>query len=485
MMKSGVTTLIRGVPWASFEALADLGLTFVQVFLLARILGPEDFGSASTVAFVVSMAEILITTLFVEALIQSKTVDQLELDTAFSTMVILGILAWIGFILTADSFALAVGDPRVGAMVSVAGSSCILSAARAVPDCLLVRGMNFKQLAFRRIISKLVGTASSVLLSFAGFGPWSMIIGATLWSVTATTLAWRFYPRRPTIRFHRGSLLWMSKFGTAVAGEQMLRLGTVRVFVFSVGATLGVAPVAMINISLRLFDTLAFAFNIIVGRMVLPYFARLRDDSLQQMWRHYEALTRLSSLLFAPTLVALAWLSPSAVSLVLGVKWAPYAQVLAILCIGALLDYLLIFAPTLLKACGKPSLLAVPAGLSLIATLIAAASMPLMGLEAAVSMWVLRGVVYFVSMSIIVSKAGIPISRQLVNCIPSLTCCLVMVVAFHCIEILVGPPLTILAFCFEACVGGAVYMLSAILVERPLIIATVKAVRTAMSSAQG
>src|SRR5262249_19291945 len=75
-----------GVFWGLAERVAVQGGSFVVILVLARILGPADFGLVTLAAAIVLFGQTLIGETFSDALIQIHTVDAFHRATVFTLL---------------------------------------------------------------------------------------------------------------------------------------------------------------------------------------------------------------------------------------------------------------------------------------------------------------------------------------------------------------------------------------------------------------
>ena len=77
--------------WTSVQNVVHRLISFAIFIVLARILVPEDFGLVVLAGVFVSFVELFLQIGLGEAIVQRKDLDQLHLDTAFWTMLGIGV----------------------------------------------------------------------------------------------------------------------------------------------------------------------------------------------------------------------------------------------------------------------------------------------------------------------------------------------------------------------------------------------------------
>ncbi len=88
--------------------------------------------------------------------------------------------------------------------------------------------------------------------------------------------------------------------------------------------------------------------------MAFPAFARIQNDP-ERMRRAFYKVTQYTSLLSFPIFIGLAALSPEVVPVVFGAKWAPSIPVMQVLSLIGILQSVMFFNGSVLRASGKPN----------------------------------------------------------------------------------------------------------------------------------
>ncbi len=78
--------------WALFESGGISILSLASLFLMARLVGPADFGLAALALGLVQLLTIIVEMLLHDALVQRPVLREGQIDTAFWTCLGLGIL---------------------------------------------------------------------------------------------------------------------------------------------------------------------------------------------------------------------------------------------------------------------------------------------------------------------------------------------------------------------------------------------------------
>jgi len=181
---------------------ADFTLRLVSLMVLARLLGPKDFG---LVGMVTAFTGVL--TLFRDfglsaAAIQRSHVTDDQVSTLFWINVAVGAFLAMFTLAMAPAVAAFYHEPRLLGVTAALACSFFFNALGVQHQALLQRAMRFTALALVSVISLVVSTAIGIAGAMVGYGYWALV-AMTLaqplintlgfWLITAWMPGW---PRR-------------------------------------------------------------------------------------------------------------------------------------------------------------------------------------------------------------------------------------------------------------------------------------------------
>lgn len=192
---------------------ADFVLRLVSLMVLARLLGPKEFG---LVGMVTAFTGVL--TLFRDfglsaAAVQRPTVTDEQISTLFWINILVGILLSLLALAAAPVIAGLYHEPRLVGVTAALAVSFLFNAAGVQHGALLQRQMRFTALAVINTISLIVSTAIAIGGALADYGYWSLVAMALTLPLISTlgfwlTAAW--VPGRP---HRRVGIRSMMQFG--------------------------------------------------------------------------------------------------------------------------------------------------------------------------------------------------------------------------------------------------------------------------------
>jgi PST family polysaccharide transporter len=401
-----------GLFWSTVERVATQGISFLVVFLLARLLGPHNYGLVTLAATIALFGQMILGETFSQALIQEEKLEPAHVSSLFWLLTAFGLLTAAIQFFAANMLSLFFNQADVAPILRALCVLPLLAAIQAVPSALFRRDLNFRAVATASTSGTLVGGICGVALAFAGFGVWSLVANLLIQNVIVTATLWRKSAFRPQFDFSHPHLRDLWSYGqytfllriAAFTANQSPRL--------IVGYLFGATALGAFGLGLRIVEILYQLLSVPATNVILPALARIRDDSKKLSGAILTA-TQLTAMLSVPVYVAIAIGAPIAVPLVFGAKWLASVPIVQILCIYGVVGSLGMIWQAILGGLGRPdiSLMATTAAaVTSVGALLIGARWGVIGAAAA---FVVRGYATLPFMPLVIARlTGISALRQ-------------------------------------------------------------------------
>jgi O-antigen/teichoic acid export membrane protein len=343
----------RSLAWALLESGGLSVLSLVVLFIMARLLGPTDLGTAALALGFVQMLAIVPETLVHDALVQRPNLDDDHLDTAFWTCLAIGAAFAAGCWVSAPFLAHMFGSERLAPLLSAAAIGLFFTSTGSVPIAILRRNFHFRALALRSLYGRLFGAIAAIVLVYAGFGVWSLIAQYLIQTAVNALCVWRANPWRPGLGFSAARLRELLSFGALAVGTRVVWLSSTQLFMLLVGYFLGVTAVGYLNVAQRVVDTLHAMLAGAAYNLALPIFSRQQHDR-PAMARAYHIGTEFAGLSMAPIFGGVAVCATPIIALFVGDAWLPAVPVVQALAVAAIFEFPFLFAEAAITALGRP-----------------------------------------------------------------------------------------------------------------------------------
>ncbi len=195
---------------------ANLSLRVGSLMVLARLLGPKDFGLVGMVTAFTGVLELFRDFGLSSAAVQRTSVTDEQISTLFWINVFVGALLGVLAAVCAPAIAAFYHEPRLVGVTTVLAAGFLFNAAGVQHSVLLQRQMRFTALAVISVISLLLGTVVAVGGALAGYGYWALVamtITVPLINTIGLWIATAWIPGPPQ---RRAGIRSMMRFGGTV-----------------------------------------------------------------------------------------------------------------------------------------------------------------------------------------------------------------------------------------------------------------------------
>lgn len=196
-----MSSVRTSVLWDYAGNLSNQLISFVISVILARMLGPEEFGVIALAMVVISMATIFATMGFGASIVNAKELDPRAVNTIFIINVGIGLVLTIACVLAAPLIAQFYQNEQLGSVLPVLSVIFIFSTAQAVHHSLLTRDMKFRQLAKRQVAASTIGGITGIVMAYQDMGVWALVGQALVSSFVNVLFYWYISSWRPTLAF--------------------------------------------------------------------------------------------------------------------------------------------------------------------------------------------------------------------------------------------------------------------------------------------
>jgi len=318
---------ISAALWGASGSAAQLALQLGIQVILARLLGPEQYGLFAMAAVVVLLSSFFTISL-AYGLIQKRTVTDEDVRFVNFWQLSVGAAVAIAVFLLADPAAGFFNEPRVAPLIRAMSIVCLLQAAAGPSANLLTRDLDFKSIYLAGIASYAVGYGLvGIPLAISGYGVNALVMAFI--TQTLLSLALLYGCKRHVLGFvtwHRDAYaLWsygFTVFATNINNCVLLHLSRV-----VVGRLFPSAAMGLYAISYNLVLQLAGA---VIGTVQPPLFSassRVQDD-VARLRAVFLKLLAATTLLAAPIFAGMAVVPETIMLALYGQEWGESAPLL-------------------------------------------------------------------------------------------------------------------------------------------------------------
>lgn len=319
--------------WLIGARLSAKGLDFLTLMILARLLGPADFGLIAMTMTAVLIVEAVTQLPLLQALVRLDDVSDDKFDTAFTLAILRGVIVAVLLLLLAKPISTFFGDTRLYPLISLLAFAPVLRGLVSPGLAHFMRAMDFRQDAALLLIGKFVGTVVACLWAWATGSFWAIAAGTICTPLVMMVLSYRIAPYRPNLgltawREFVDIIGWNSLSQLCVATNW--QLGQILV-----GRMTNTASVGLYSMAANIVALPHQALMQPLTRPLVSAFSSAKRSG--KVKNGYKQTLHSLILVTAPTFLTISILSDPLIRLILGNEWLPAAVLLRWEAIAALL----------------------------------------------------------------------------------------------------------------------------------------------------
>lgn len=326
--------IAHGLAWESGTKIVVQVVSWVSTVLVARMVGPTDFGLFATAGLFTVVLQMLSDYGLASAVVTRPQISREEVRSAFWFNLYLSVTLYFGLYFLAPFIGSLYSLPVLAEIIRLSGLSLIISALRVVPYAMTMRELNFRFRALAETGGQLLQAAVVLLLAYSGYGVWSLIVAFVTGQLLTTILFLLKWSRVGLPSFNFRPIKDVLRLGGSLTVSRILAHITSVMDIAIVSATIGARAVGLFSMASQLANLPIDKIASIASRVAFPAFARLQDSQAQAsrlfLIGHFFLLS-----VTAPAICGTALVANDLVVAVFSPSWHEMGVVLSCLCIAA------------------------------------------------------------------------------------------------------------------------------------------------------
>lgn len=338
--------------WNSIGSFVRTALQFGIGIVLARLVGPHDFGLVAIAFLMIGFGQLFVDFGFNAAIIQVRDLRQGDVDCLGTLQIIVGgAMSAIGMII-AGPLAGFFSQPEAVPVIRAMSMMFVLRAVGQTSIALLSRDLNFRAIQISSLGGYVIGyILVGVTMACLGYGVWSVVaaqlVQASLTSVIGIVQHGSWH--RLTLKGLRRDMLI---FGRLVLSANISSWALWNVDSMLVGHFMGSTSLAFYNRSVMLASASPMAVLSGLQGVLFAVFSRAQDNPDGCRRTLYAAIEGMF-LILSPLLFAISVTSHTLMLALYGDEWLGAAPLLGPLCVAWLFTAVLALLGPLIMGLGR------------------------------------------------------------------------------------------------------------------------------------
>lgn len=333
-LKTGV---IKGFFWKAIENGGDQLITFVISVILARILGPEKYGTMSVMLIFVTVANVIIQTGFQTALIQKKEVDEDDFTSVFLTGLFVSAVLYLLLFLGAPAAARYFEDPEITKMLRVLSLILFTGSVTSLLFAKVAREMNFRLQCIATVIADLLSGIAGIVAALSGAGTWALIwqqLLRNLFLMAGMMILLHYFPRG---HFRMEKIRSLFSYGWKVLVSGLIDTIYNNLYTPVIQKLYDPATVGLYNRANQFPQVIANSAASTIQSVLLPAFSKTQggdEESKAESRRMMRRSLKMSGYLIFPMMFGIMAVAGPLVRVILGTEWMGAVTLIRLCCLS-------------------------------------------------------------------------------------------------------------------------------------------------------
>lgn len=309
---------------------ANLLLRLGSLMVLARLLGPKDFGLVGMVTAFTGVLSLFRDFGLSAAAVQRASVTEEQISTLFWINVLVGIVLGLLTLAAAPAIAVFYHEPRLYDITAFLSLALVFNAAGVQHSALLQRQMRFTALAVIGVISLLAATVIAIASAKAGYGYWSLVAMSLTLPLTGTIGFWLTTGWIPGMPRRGVGLRSIMRFGGTLTLNGLVAYAAYNAEKVLLGRFWGADAIGIYGRAYQLINIPTENLNSAVGEVAFSALSRVQDDPSRFKSYFLKGYSLVLGLTL-PVTIACALFADDLIFLLLGPKWKGAAAIFRLL----------------------------------------------------------------------------------------------------------------------------------------------------------
>lgn len=326
--KKTVSSLI----WRFLERCAAQGVTFITSIILARLLGPEAYGTIALITVFTSIMQVFIDGGLGTALIQKKNADDMDFSSVFwfnfGMCLVLYALMYFAAPLIAKFYQI----PGLTAYIRVLSLILVVSGVKNIQQAYVSRHMQFRIFFYASLGGTICSGVIAIIMACYGYGVWALVGQSLSNRVINTVILWFVVKWRPKLMFSWSRLKGLLSLGVKLLTAKLIDTVYQDLRTLLIGKMYSTASLGYYNKGKQFPHLVVSNVNVTIDSVLLPTMSKAQDsrDKLRAMTRR---AISVSTYVMMPIMLGLSACAEPLVRILLTERWLPCVPFMRIFCI--------------------------------------------------------------------------------------------------------------------------------------------------------
>nr|WP_116337043.1 oligosaccharide flippase family protein [Cupriavidus taiwanensis] len=325
----------RRTSWVFLEKASQQILMFAVFAIVARDIGPAEFGIISVCFIFIALAQLQNLGLS-DGIVALRIEGRSALSGIFLVISLVNLVLAAALFLAASQIAGLLGMPEAAPYLRWLAPLPILSALQAVPNAILQSAMDFRKLSLRTSIATFFGAVVGIGCSRQGLGAYSLIAQQIVQFSVANVIVWTSISWRPVLGMANCELWSNLKPGLRLTAVYLIEFCETQIPRLLVALVLGPVSAGYYAFGGRIWQAVKEIVILPIAAVLFPTLIREKHNAVGFSTTFNQALIFTTGLLIL-AVAMFAGISSLLVGFLFGEKWLPATHFVSLFMVANIL----------------------------------------------------------------------------------------------------------------------------------------------------
>lgn len=296
--------VVNSAKWNTIATFFNMGLAFLKIAVLTRILERSDFGLVAIASVVIGFTSIFSDLGLTIAIIHKQDTTKEQYSSLYWTNVILSIVLYIVLLCATPLISSFYNEPILNEIVPLLGVEILANAFGKMFQTLKMKALDFKFISIVNVSSSVIGFVFTIILALSGWGIYSLVLGQLLTVIFVQVVYFISGCKTTQITFHLNFLEIKEylSIGLYQLGARIIDYIAGKVDVFLIGHFWGMDALGVYNLAKDLLQKPCAILFKIVDSILTSAYAKIQNNA-RNMKIQYIRVSKMLSTFFIPVCV--------------------------------------------------------------------------------------------------------------------------------------------------------------------------------------
>ena len=318
--------------WVSIEKFLVLGIQFVGTVILARLIGPDEFGMVGILTVFIAIANMLTDSGMGGSLVREESITPVDYHTLFIYNGAISVFIYLILFIAAPFISTFYKIPELCEILRVLGLSVIFTSLSITQSIHLLRELKFRLMTLCATISSLLAVTTAVIMAYCNMGVWALVSQTVAYSIFYTISLFIVVKYVPKLVFDKISFKRQFSYGINILGANIVHTIQTNISTSIVGKFFSLSSTGYYTQASRLHSLPNNIVVSIIDKAAFPIMSK--HYSVDEKVQITDTIGRYIYILAFPLWGFCFIMSEPLIKTILGNVWIESAWMFSILCLA-------------------------------------------------------------------------------------------------------------------------------------------------------